>query len=100
MVRVLQKWMLAIEEFIQNNDFIMLTLCTDVLNAAFAPGVSASSPFGLSPNMYVQLFVLSTSNEKTLSFDISEVNPLLDENNRTVKLGAYLVNEAITSFLN
>lgn len=37
---------LAIEEFIRNNDFIMLTLCTDVLNAAFAPGVSASSPFG------------------------------------------------------
>ncbi|MFJ8065721.1 formimidoylglutamase [Psychrobacillus sp. NPDC096426] len=90
----------AIEEFFQNNDFIMLTLCTDVLNAAFAPGVSASSPFGLSPNTVRSIIRIVSSNEKTLSFDISEVNPLLDENNRTVKLGAYLVNEAITSFLN
>jgi formiminoglutamase len=89
----------AIEEFIHNNDFIMLTLCTDVLNAAFAPGVSASSPFGLSPNTVRSIVRKITSNEKTLSFDISEVNPLLDENNRTVKLAAYLANEAIISFL-
>ncbi|SER97930.1 formiminoglutamase [Psychrobacillus sp. OK032] len=90
----------AIEQFIQNNDFIMLTLCPDVLNAAFAPGVSASSPFGLSPYIVRTIIRTVTSSEKTKSFDISEVNPLLDENNRTVKLGAYLVNEAIISFLN
>lgn len=89
----------TIDEFIKQNDFIMLTLCTDVLNAAFAPGVSAPSPFGLDPIIVRSIIRKVASNEKTVSFDISEVNPSLDENGRTVKLGAYLVNEAITSFL-
>lgn len=90
---------IAIEEFIQKHDWIMLTLCTDVLNAAFAPGVSASSPFGLDTTIVREIIKTVTSYEKVLSFDISEVNPIMDENNRTVKLGAYLTNEAITSFL-
>ena len=89
----------AIEEFIDQHDFVMLTLCTDVLNAAFAPGVSAPSPFGLDPAIVRSIIRTVASHKKTLSFDISEVNPVLDENNRTVKLGAYLTNEAITSFL-
>ncbi|MCZ2257405.1 formimidoylglutamase [Sporosarcina sp. G11-34] len=88
-----------LEKFIDQHDFVMLTLCTDVLNAAFAPGVSAPSPFGLDPAIVRSIIQTVTSHKKTLSFDISEVNPVLDENNRTVKLGAYLTNEAITSFL-
>lgn len=90
---------IALEKFIQKHDYIMLTLCTDVLNAAFAPGVSAPSPFGLDPTIVRAIIKAVTSHDKVLSFDISEVNPTMDENNRTVKLGAYLTNEAITSFL-
>jgi formiminoglutamase len=89
----------ALEQFMSQHDFVFLTLCTDVLNAAFAPGVSAPSPFGLDPSVVRSIIRTVTSHEKTLSFDISEVNPILDENNRTVKLGAYLINEAITTFL-
>lgn len=89
----------ALEKFIQKHDYIMLTLCKDVLNAAFAPGVSAPSPFGLDPTIVRAIIKTVTSHEKVLSFDISEVNPIMDENNRTVKLGAYLTNEAITTFL-
>jgi len=88
-----------LDQFISHHDFIFLTLCTDVLNAAFAPGVSAPSPFGLNPAIVRAIIRKVTSHDKTLSFDISEVNPVLDENNRTVKLGAYLVNEAIVGFL-
>lgn len=95
----MDKLTLALEKFISQHDTIFLTLCTDVLNAAFAPGVSAPSPFGLDPSVVRSIIRTVTSHEKTLSFDISEVNPVLDENNRTVKLGAYLVNEAITTFL-
>lgn len=89
----------TLEKFVQKHDYIMLTLCTDVLNAAFAPGVSAPSPFGLDSTIVRAIIKTVTSHEKVLSFDISEVNPIMDENNRTVKLGAYLTNEAITSFL-
>ncbi|QCJ44487.1 formimidoylglutamase [Bacillus sp. S3] len=88
-----------INEFIQKHDYILLTLCTDVLNAAFAPGVSAPSPFGLTPMAVRTLIRTVASHQKTLSFDICEVNPSLDENGRTVKLGAYLTNEAIMAFL-
>ncbi|WP_212391462.1 formimidoylglutamase [Sporosarcina beigongshangi] len=95
----MDKLTIALEKFIGQHDVIFLTLCTDVLNAAFAPGVSAPSPFGLDPSVVRSIIRTVTSHEKTLSFDISEVNPVLDENNRTVKLGAYLVNEAITTFL-
>ncbi|MEK3934901.1 formimidoylglutamase [Sporosarcina sp. FSL W7-1349] len=89
----------AIEAFMAKHDYIMLTLCTDVLNAAFAPGVSAPSPFGLDPSIVRTIIRTVTSKENALSFDISEVNPSVDENGRTVKLGAYLANEAITTFL-
>ncbi|AZU64237.1 formimidoylglutamase [Neobacillus mesonae] len=88
-----------LNEFIEKHDHIMLTLCTDVLNAAFAPGVSAPSPFGLTPMTVRTLIRAVASHQKTLSFDICEVNPALDENGRTVKLGAYLTNEAIMAFL-
>ncbi|USG67389.1 formimidoylglutamase [Brevibacillus ruminantium] len=89
----------ALNEFIENHDHVMLTLCTDVLNAAFAPGVSAPSPFGLTPMVVRTLIRTVAAQKKTLSFDICEVNPVLDENGRTAKLGAYLTNEAIMAFL-
>jgi formiminoglutamase len=89
----------ALNEFIEKQDHVMLTLCTDVLNAAFAPGVSAPSPFGLTPMIVRTIIRTVSSHKKTVSFDICEVNPALDENGRTVKLGAYLTNEAIMAFL-
>ncbi|WP_153732867.1 formimidoylglutamase [Sporosarcina obsidiansis] len=85
--------------FIEKQDFVLLTLCSDVLNSAFAPGVSAPSPFGLDP-LTVRTFIQNVaSHKKTLSFDISEINPSLDQQNQTVKLGAYLTNEAIVALL-
>ncbi|KAA0955767.1 formimidoylglutamase [Sporosarcina sp. ANT_H38] len=95
----LDKLTLDLNQFISQHDFVFLTLCTDVLNATFAPGVSAPSPFGLDPSVVRSIIRTVISHDKTLSFDISEVNPSLDENNRTVKLGAHLTNEAIASFL-
>ncbi|MBK3493468.1 formimidoylglutamase [Viridibacillus sp. YIM B01967] len=93
-----QLYLKQLKEFINNHDAVLLTLCTDVLNAAFAPGVSAPSPFGLSPQIVRSIIQFVTSQEKTVSFDICEVNPSLDEDGRTTKLGAYFVNEAIVSF--
>ncbi|PJN88855.1 formimidoylglutamase [Bacillus sp. mrc49] len=84
-----------INEFVKENDFIILTLCTDVIDSAYAPGVSAPSPFGLDPKLVRSLLRHVVANEKILSFDISEVNPSLDENNKTVTLAAHLVNEVL-----
>ncbi|MBY0223723.1 formimidoylglutamase [Mammaliicoccus sciuri] len=95
MDEILQK----ISFFIEKQDYVLLTLCSDVLNSAYAPGVSAPSPFGLDP-LIVRTFIQTiASHKKTLSFDISEINPALDHQNQTVKLGAYLTNEAIVALL-
>ncbi|MGE7762954.1 formimidoylglutamase [Peribacillus sp. NPDC097895] len=87
-----------INEFISKNDFIILTLCTDVIDSAYAPGVSAPSPFGLNPKLVRSIIRHVVSNEKILSFDVSEVNPSLDENNKTVTLAAHLINEVLLHF--
>ncbi|MGE7930475.1 formimidoylglutamase [Lysinibacillus xylanilyticus] len=88
-----------LQQFMDNHDYILLTLCMDVLNAAFAPGVSAPSPFGLDSKTVRTIIQKVTSHPNTHSFDICEVNPSLDENGRTVKLGAYFVYEALNHLL-
>ncbi|WP_153723351.1 formimidoylglutamase [Sporosarcina cascadiensis] len=96
---ILNETLQKISSFIEKQDYVLLTLCSDVLNSAVAPGVSAPSPFGLDP-LVVRTFIQTVaSHEKTLSFDISEINPALDHHNQTVKLGAYLTNEAIVALL-
>ena len=75
----LENLMAALEDFMDQHDAVMLTLCTDVVNAAFAPGVSAPSPFGLDPSTVRAIIRKVAGHEKTRSFDICEVNPALDE---------------------
>lgn len=88
----------TIDSFIENYDSIMLTLCMDVLSASAAPGVSAPSPFGLDPKIVRALIRHIVANPKTTSFDISEVNPILDENRKTITLAAYFCAEALAFF--
>ncbi|EIT84372.1 formiminoglutamase [Fictibacillus macauensis ZFHKF-1] len=86
-----------LNDFVAQHDFVILTLCMDVLNAAFAPGVSAPSPFGLQPNTVRTIINTVLSHRNALSFDLCEVNPSLDGDQRTQKLGAYFINEAVMS---
>lgn len=89
----------TIDVFSSKYDAIIVTLCTDVINASAAPGVSAPSPLGIEANTVRTLLRHIIAMEKTISFDISEVNPLFDENEKTVRLAAYLVAEVIHSFM-
>ncbi|WP_026679039.1 formimidoylglutamase [Fictibacillus gelatini] len=84
-----------IHRFIEKNDHIMLTLCSDCIGASFAPGVSAPSPFGMDPKVVKQLIKHIVSQNKVISFDIAEINPLLDVDGRTVKLAAQMLHELI-----
>lgn len=85
----------ALNDFMDAHDVLLVTLCMDVLNAAEAPGVSAPSPFGLSAIKVRNILRQMVSHKKTVSFSICEVNPLLDVNDQTAKLGAYFINEVI-----
>lgn len=84
-----------IDEFAAKYDYIILTLCTDCIIAYAAPGVSAPSPLGLDPKTVKVLLRYIAAKDNLLSFDISEVNPLYDENDRTVRLAAYLLAEVM-----
>src|SRR5699024_8437065 len=83
----------AIDEFSKRYDYLIVTLCTDSIVASAAPGVSAPSPLGLDPKTVRALLTYVAGKRHLLSFDISEVNPLVDERDKTVKLAAHLVAE-------
>lgn len=93
-----QRTFQTIDEFAAEHDFIMLTLCTDSITSSDAPGVSAPSPFGLEPKTVRTLLRYISSKKNITSFDISEVNPLVDENGKTVRLAALLVADVMNHF--
>lgn len=84
--------------FAARQDYIMLTLCADAITSAYAPGVSAPSPFGLEPKLVRSLIRYIASSKKLLSFDLSEVNPLYDIDNKTVTLAAHLIHDTMENF--
>ncbi|MGV3262979.1 formimidoylglutamase [Cytobacillus pseudoceanisediminis] len=86
------------DDFAAKYDNLILTLCTDVINTSFAPGVSAPSPFGLEPKKVRELIRYIVSKEKTISFDVCEVNPDFDNDNKTIALAAHFIKEGLMNF--
>jgi len=88
----------TIDDFAEAYDYVMLTLCTDAITSSDAPGVSAPSPFGMEPKTVRTLIRYISSKDNITSFDISEVNPTVDENEKTVRLAALLVADVMKHF--
>ena len=80
-----------IDAFIQKHEHIYVTICSDVFNAAFAPGVSATQPFGLHPETVLYFLKKVFYSGKVISWDIAEVSPRFDHDRRTAKLAAVLI---------
>lgn len=85
----------AIGQFVREVDHIYLTVDLDVFAAAFAPGVSATAYNGIRPDgLFLECYRNILQSGKLAGLDIAELNPLLDIDNRTAKLGAALLFEA------
>jgi len=84
-----------IDQFAAKHDALIVTLCMDVLHQSAAPGVSAPSPFGLSPKTIRHLLRTIMAHPKACSFDVCEVNPSLDIDHRTAKLAASFALEVM-----
>jgi len=84
-----------IDRIIQNNDIIYTSLCLDVFAAAFAPGVSAPQTFGLTPWQVLLLLRQLAASKKVVSYDIAELSPPLDIDQRTAKLAANFIYQII-----
>jgi formiminoglutamase len=86
-----------LDSYIKKNDYIYLTICSDVFSSAFAPGVSSSQPLGLSPKIVLELIKYIIKSEKVLSFDIAEVSPRFDKDNSTANLAAIIIFAVINT---
>jgi formiminoglutamase len=62
----------------------------DVLDMAYAPGVSAPNPSGWCPALAERLVFACGADPRVRSFDLMELSPPQDEGGRTARLAAHL----------
>lgn len=93
-----QKCVDFIDRIADQNDMIYMSLCLDVFSAAFAPGVSAVQPLGVAPWDIIPFVRQLAASGKVISFDIAELSPRYDIDQRTAKLAAILIYEFIHHF--
>ncbi|MCB9846523.1 MAG: formimidoylglutamase [Phycisphaeraceae bacterium] len=70
---------------------LFVSLDLDVLDQAFAPGVSATNPCGWTAQQAEALVVAAAGLERLRCFDIMELNPSFDEGGRTARLASHLL---------
>jgi len=78
------------EKFMQKNRFIYLTICLDVFDSAFAPGVSAPASNGLIPQYFFPVLRKILKSNKVISMDIAEMVPAYDIDQHTAKLASLI----------
>ncbi|MCG8571516.1 MAG: formimidoylglutamase [Spirochaetes bacterium] len=86
-----------LDQFIAGQDQLYITICTDVISSAYAPGVSSPQPLGIQPdtlNYYLKHILKSG---KAMSFDIAEVSPPFDHDQLTARLAGSLIFSVIDS---
>ena len=62
-----------IERFIHDHDTIMFTICMDVIDSAFAPGVSSPSVLGLYPHSVFEISKRVILSDKVSSISIAKL---------------------------
>ena len=86
---------LRLMQFIEDVDYLYTTIDLDGFSSAYAPGVSASSPMGFSPDIVLESLKLILESGKLLGLDVVELNPNYDVDDQTAKLAASLVHYVI-----
>lgn len=81
-----------LETFIKKVDYLYITIDLDGFSSAYAPGVSAPSPLGFTPNFVYKVLDFLFLSKKVISCDIAELNPDLDIDEHTANLAARLVD--------
>lgn len=88
---------LRIMQFLEDVDLVYTTIDMDGFSSAYAPGVSAASPMGFSPDIVLESLKLILESGKLVGLDVVELNPDLDIDNATSKLAASLLHYIIHS---
>lgn len=81
-----------VSAFLETVDIVYLTIDLDVLPAAVAPGVSAPAAYGVPLPVIAAVCRQVAASGKLFHFDVAELNPEFDVDNRTAKVAARLVD--------
>jgi formiminoglutamase len=84
-----------VDRVIDENEMLYISLSMDVFSPAFAPGVSAINPLGLSPWHIIPLLRQAAASGKVIGYDIAELVPMHDIDHRTAALAAAFIYEII-----
>lgn len=86
-----------LQKALLENDYLYITIDLDGFSSAYAPGVSAPSPMGFSPEFVIKWLATLLDSKKVIACDLAELNPELDRDNSTANLAARLI-ELIVRF--
>lgn len=82
------------------NTPIYVSLDIDVIDPAFAPGVTAPEPGGVTSQEIMDVFsFLEDYNKNVVAFDLVEICPPFDPSQITILLGAKIIREALLTLL-
>ena len=90
---------LVLNDFCNSVNKIYLSIDLDGFSSAYAPGVSAPSPMGFSPELAFKVFEWIAGSGKLISVDVVELNPEYDQDNTTARLAARCVEFVLRKLL-
>jgi formiminoglutamase len=90
---------LVLNDFCNSVNKIYLSIDLDGFSSAYAPGVSAPSPMGFSPELAFKVFEWIAQSGKLISMDVVELNPEFDQDNGTARLAARCVEFVLRKHL-
>ncbi|WP_022819683.1 formimidoylglutamase [Fusobacterium russii] len=89
---------LNINPILNRNDYIHLSICTDVFHVTTAPGVSAPQSFGIWPSQANRLLNIIAHTDKDLTLEVAEISPRYDYDDRTSRLAANFIYQIILRY--
>jgi formiminoglutamase len=85
----------TLDDFCLQVNKIYLSIDLDGFSSAYAPGVSAPSPLGFSPELAFRIFDYLAKTGKLISMDIVELNPDFDNDNSTARLASKCIENIV-----
>ena len=86
----------ALAEALDGPEYIFVSIDTDVLDPAWAPGMGTPEPGGMTPReLFPMLRALGVQN-KIVGIDLVELNPLTDHSYRSPLVAVRTLREVLT----
>lgn len=89
---------LNINPILHRNNYIHLSICSDVFHVTCAPGVSAPQSFGIWPSQANRILNIIAQTDKDLTLEVAEISPRFDYDDRTSRLVANYIYQIILRY--